>query len=96
MRNLVRHSREKRVLGSVGISTQPDPCAGKPLAANQALGELVKTRDDMPMMLDLVARKLDQVPFTVQLVVDLARLPLPLARWDYPPAATQMDRQPLG
>ena len=67
-------------LGCVDISPQPDECADKAQETEIALAQLLKTRKDAAIMLDLVDETLYQMTFLVEVLVILPALLSILAR----------------
>jgi hypothetical protein len=55
-----------KTLGCVDISAQPNQGADEMQKAQVARSELIEARKDMPEVLDLVDKTLDQVTFAVQ------------------------------
>ena len=81
-------------LGSVDISAQPDECANETEKAKIPLGQLLKSRKDTAIVLDLADEALDQMTFFVKMLIVAIRLRTVRPRWDHGLCTTIDHRLP--
>jgi nitrate/nitrite-specific signal transduction histidine kinase len=70
-------------LGSVDISAQPDECANETEKTKIPLGQLLKSRKDAAIVLDLADEALDQMTLFVKMLIVAIRLRTVRPRWNH-------------